>query len=245
MNTQDIIKALERTDGSFPGKEITAAREQKNEIIPALLELLKNTVRNIDQVRSEENYFAYIYAMFLLAEFREKRALNTIVDLLSLPGETTWELIGDIMTEDLGRILASVSCGECAGLEKLIENEDLDELVRAAAIDAMLILLVKEELPREDLITYFRSLYQSRLKKEGSLVWNHLVVSSINIYPEELLEQIKEAYLQELADEEFIPYQYVEDALLSGKETVLGWLENNPDYSLVTDSISDIGRWLS
>jgi len=45
------------------------------------------------------------------------------VRIFSRPGEFPFELAGDVVTEDLGRILASVSGGDASAIVALIENE--------------------------------------------------------------------------------------------------------------------------
>ncbi len=245
MNTQEIIQAFENLEGNFPGSELVAAREQKEEVTPALISIIEKTVENLESILKEENYLGYVFALFLLAEFRESKAMPAVLNLISQPEEAAWEMMGDILTEDLGRILASISNGETDSIKQIIENDSLDDFVRTAALDAMLILTARGELSRKKLVAYFESLYQSGLEKQSSLVWNHLVVCSINIYPVELQTCIKEAYEKELVDEEFISIQFVEEALQSGKEVVLDWLENNPDYTYVTDAVADLTRWLA
>jgi uncharacterized protein DUF1186 len=245
MKPEQIVSDLERTDGSFPGSTIQYALENGEAATPLLLKILEKSTADAERLLEEENYFGHIYAMFILAQLREKQAYPLVSKFFSLSEEVTWELAGDIVTEDLGRILASVSCGETAPLEKIIEDNSRDDLVRAAAIDALLILLSIGELERDSLILYFKSLYQDKLERECSMIWNHLVVSSVNIYPEELVPNIKEAYKDNLVDEDFISYYHVDDALMAGKETVMTWLEQNHAYTLVTDAVSDISKWLS
>lgn len=56
----------------------------------------------------EGDYMAHLYAMFLLAQFRETRAYSLVVRFASLQGNLLYSLCGDFITEDLGRVLASV-----------------------------------------------------------------------------------------------------------------------------------------
>jgi hypothetical protein len=65
----------------------------------------------------------------LLAQFREVRVYPLVV----LPGDLLDSLGGDFITEDLGRVLASLCGGELDGIQSIIENED-DEWVRDAFI---------------------------------------------------------------------------------------------------------------
>ena len=45
---------------------------------------------------------AHIYAMYLLAQFREPRAYPLIVEFFSIPGDIALDTTGDVATEDLG-----------------------------------------------------------------------------------------------------------------------------------------------
>jgi hypothetical protein len=79
---------------------------------------------------------AHLFALHLLAQFREKRAYPPIVKILSAPGETPFDLAGDKVTEGLSRIFGSVYDGNPAPLHALGKSEEVNEYVRSAAIDA-------------------------------------------------------------------------------------------------------------
>ena len=57
-----------------------------------------------------DDYFGHISAIYLLAKFREPQAYASLAKIVSKPGETVFDRMGDGVSEDLGRILASV-CG--------------------------------------------------------------------------------------------------------------------------------------
>jgi len=65
---------------------------------------------------------AHLYAMFLLAQFRETHAYPLVVRFASLPGNLLDFLCGDFLTMDLGRVLASGCGGESQGIQSVIEN---------------------------------------------------------------------------------------------------------------------------
>jgi hypothetical protein len=44
-----------------------------------------------------------------------------------LPGDLQYSLCGDFITENLGRVLASVCGGELGGIQSVIEDGDADE----------------------------------------------------------------------------------------------------------------------
>ena len=77
-----------------------------------------------------ESYIRHVYAMYLLAQFREAAAYPLLVDFVATPGEIVMELAGDVVTEDLGRMLASLSHGNpgLSGRVVPVENRKETEL---------------------------------------------------------------------------------------------------------------------
>jgi len=102
---------------------------------------------------------AHLYAMFLLAQFRETRAYPLVVRFASLPGNLLDSLCGDFITEDLGQVLASVCGGELAGIQSLIENEDTDEWVRGAALSGLVTLVAAGQKSRDEIVSYFTACF--------------------------------------------------------------------------------------
>ena len=243
MEIQEILKALQFNDGQFPRKALEEAVANQEAITPRLLEILEHAEQNIREIAEQPRYMAHIYAMFLLAQFRENRAYSLIAKFFSLPGELTLELTGDVVTEDLNRILASVSHGDTSLMKQLVENEDINEYARNAALEGMLTLVACGEIPREDLIDYCQSLFQGKLAREPSHIWNGLAVVSMDLYAGELLEDIKKAYEDELIDPFFIVFKDIERNLELGKEKVLERLQNNRRHKLIEDTMGEMEGW--
>jgi hypothetical protein len=59
--------------------------------------------------------------MYLLAQFKESQAYQPIVEFSSVPGEISMKVTGDLVTENLGRILASVCDGNIELSQQLIK----------------------------------------------------------------------------------------------------------------------------
>ena len=146
------------------------------------------------QLDAEGDYMAHLYAMFLLAQFRETRAYPLVVRFASLPGDLLDSLCGDFITEDLGQVLASVCGGDLAGIQSLIENEDTDEWVRGAALSSLVTLVAAGQKSRDEIVSYFASLFRGKLVRQWSHVWDTLVSYASDLYPAELLDDIERAY---------------------------------------------------
>ena len=242
MDVQDILKQLEVNEGTFPREAVAQAIAQREAITPELLQILEYAHENIEHL-SETGYMAHIFAMYLLAQFRESRAYPLIVRFFSTPGDITLDVTGGVVTETLGRMLASVCDGDIGLITALVENETANDYVRDAALRSLVSVVACGEQTREHILAYYQSCFRGRLSREFSILWNGLVWSSTHLYPEELYEDIKQAYDDGLIENGVIRLEDVEDTLARGKERVLEELSNNPRYSLITDTIKEMEWW--
>ena len=229
--------------GEFPREALEAAIAQQEAITPHLLRALEDAPGLLERLATEDNYMLPTYAFYLLAQFRETRAYPLIVDFFSQPGELPLDVTGDFVTEDLGRVLASVSGGDTAPIKSLIENPKVNEYTRAAAMDSLLTLFVEGVLSLEAIHDYFRDLFQGGLECDHSHAWNVLVSHSCDLYLKELMPDIQQAFADNLVDEFFIDLRWIKHKLAEGKEETLAQLRANSHYHYVNDTISEMEGW--
>jgi hypothetical protein len=243
METTEILDQFERATAKFPRAAVEAAVARREEITPELLRILQETVDRAAQLDAEGDYMAHLYAMFLLAQFRETRAYPLMVRFASLPSDLLDSLCGDFITEDLGQVLASVCGGELAGIQSLIENEATDQWVRGAALSSLVTLVAVGQKSRDEIVGYFARLFRGKLVRKWSHVWDSLVSYSSDLYPEELLDDIKRAYEDGLVDPDYIGFDHVKRDLAAGKDRILARLADNPQRRLVEDTVAEMGWW--
>jgi len=242
MDIQEILQQLATNTGTFPREALAQAIAQREEITPELLRVLAEAQHNIGHLRESE-YMTHIYAMYLLAQFREPRAYPLIVEFFSIPGDIALDTTGDVATEDLGRILASVSCGDIRLMTALVENEHANEYVRVAALRGLLTLVACGEQSRDDIMAYYQQCFQGKIARDVSFVWNGLVSASNALYPEELYDDIKCAYDDDLIETFFIRLDDIDETLQRGKERVFDELRHDTRYSLITDTMREMEGW--
>jgi hypothetical protein len=242
MDIQDILKQLEVNEGTFPREAVAQAIEQREAITPELLRVLEYAHHNVERL-SETGYMTHLYAMYLLAQFREPRAYPLIVQFFSTPGEITLDMTGDVVTEGLGRILASVACGDISLITTLVENEQANEYVRNAGLTSLVVMVACGEQDRDDVITYFQKLFRSTLVRQPSYIWDGLVSASATLYPQEVYAHIKQAYLDRLLDPYTIRLEYVENVLSRDKALVLSELNDQRRFTLIGDTIREMEWW--
>jgi hypothetical protein len=241
--TRDILGQLTFNDGEFPEDAVKRALLCKESIIPELLKILKSAKKDAKKLAKQDDYMAHIYAMFLLAFFREKKAYPLLADFFSLPGELTHDLTGDVVTEDLGRILASVSCGDPCLMKKLIENRKVNEYVRCAALNGIVVLVAVGELPREEAMDYFQTLFREKLERKTSCIWGSLICDCLDMHPAEVFKDIQRAFKEGWVEPHYVTFEEVQAEMRSDREKTMQELRDNGRFRLVEDPAKEMEWW--
>jgi hypothetical protein len=222
MDVEELFLRLDRHCGSFPDDLVAEVIARREEVTPKFLEILENIDHDPEPWLVDDNRMVHVYAMYLLALFREQAAYPLVVRIFSRPGEFSFDLAGDVVTQDLGRILASVSGGDISGLTALIENEQANEWVRAVAIDGMFSLVVTGQRTREDVMAYVLRLFQKLERKPGAQ-WDGLANICADLWPREAMDDLRRAYDEGLVDSNSIDWEDIEDAFTLGQQGAMKW----------------------
>ena len=245
MEVAEIIGRFERATGRFERAAVEAAVARKDEIVPELLRVLEE-IADLDRARqldAEGDYMAHIYAMFLLAQFREHRAYPLVVRIALLPGDLLDSLFSDFITENLGNVLASVCDGHVEEIQAIIENPDADEWVRGAALGSLVTLVAAGLKSREETVAYFASLFHGKLTDRNDVVWSDLAGYSTDLYAPELLGEMERAFEEGLIDPISIGLDDVRGDLAKGEEWALARLADNPHRKLIDDTVKKMEWW--
>lgn len=87
------------------------------------------------------------------------------------------EIFGDFVTEELLRVLASVSGGDTSLINIPLEHEEVYESVRPAAIDSWLALFRAGLKTREEVVSYCKALFEGPFEEESlsAVLWSEPV----------------------------------------------------------------------
>jgi uncharacterized membrane protein len=246
MTIEEILKALSHKDNKFPREALEQAGVQKDEITPHLLKILERVADDPDETLGQEDS-AYLYALYLLAQFRETRAYPLIVEICSLPPETVDELLGDTITEGLPKILASVCGGDTRLITRLAENTEAEKYTRGSALYALIALVLSGDKTRDEVMSYYSRLFDAVLKEKSSeereAVLTTLTHCATELYPEELYDKIKASFESEMIDEFMIDLEEVDEKMAEGKEAVMPRLREDRHYRLVECVIKEMAWW--
>ena len=165
----ELREQIEYFSQPFPAAAIAFADAHREEVTPLLVEAI---ARLADHPEEDANpdYVLHLYAMHLLATWRETAAYAPLVRLGHHSEEVVSQLLGDTLTESYGRCLASVCDGDLSLLKGLVEDHTAAHWARHAALDAMMVRVFEGEASREELIAYLMRLGDAeaiRLRQPG------------------------------------------------------------------------------
>jgi hypothetical protein len=244
MEINDILQAFEIYDKEYKRNAIDAAIARREEIIPDLIGVLENVLKNPEHYADRDcHYFAHIYAFMLLGYFKEVRAHDVIVDLASLPDDLPSDLLGDSVTGDLPIVLLRTCGGRIDRIKELILNKDAHEYCRGSALQALSYAVIGGYATREEALSFYQGLFSGDEASAPSCFHDVLAICIYDLYPEELMETIKKAYEEGLIHPGYVGYGEFTEVLKTGKEKCLEKLRIQVEKKQISDIHEYMAWW--
>ena len=243
IKIEEILASFESFESKYKREQVEAALEQKQEITPYLIAILEQVRDNPHQYIENEDYFAHFYAVMLLAHFQAHEAHQVIIDLFSLPEPIPENLFGDLVAEDLSVILLRTCNGSLDGIKSLILEKNAYQFCRGSALKAITYAVVEELITREEALSFFGSLLTGDEAEPDSIFYGELACCINDLYPEELMDQVREAYENELIPSFYIGWNSFHVALKKGKEKCLAQLREEYARKALDDIHESMSWW--
>jgi tetratricopeptide (TPR) repeat protein len=238
----EILEELRLNRGWFPRHAVESAVARRDEIVPELLRILDEAIARPQELLAEAAVMSHIYALFLLAQFREPAAYARVVRFFRTPGETAVDATGDVATESLDRILAALHHGDLRPIHELIEDAAASQWARGAAVCALPESVFSDQLSRDEAVSRLTPLFRGRIEREPSNVWNCLVSVAADLHATELTADLRRAFEDGLVDPLFIRPAKVEEALREAREVVLE-RSRRRSKGLIVDTVREMSWW--
>ena len=234
-----ILAELDQTYDELPDEAIRAAQRRREEITPRLIDLIRQateTVRAGDTPKGD----GYIFAFYLLTEFKAREALPTILEALSLPEDGPFNLLGDGV-EDIGRMLAAlVETPEA--IDALITNRSLNECLRWEAAQTYLDWVRDGRMTRDEVVQRLRGHLADAIAKGDGESATILVCELIPYAPREAVDKINEAFARGLVDDIVVGPRSVQRSIAEGETYFHQALEHCRPTG-VADTVAELSRW--
>jgi len=236
----EILTQLECARGDFPGEALRAAANHGAEIVAPLIESIEHATREGAQL--PDDYTLHLFAMHVLAQRRERSAYRAVVQMCRLSEHDLDGLIGDVVTEGLPQILASVALGDISLLQELLEDESVSEWVRSSALLAIAACAVEGAISQEQFVGYFEQLWRGdRIARRACIVWDEMACVAADLGLVEFLADIEIAFDQGLLVENMIGR---EEAVADLSGEPLRFQPQSPRrYGFVLDAAAELERF--
>jgi hypothetical protein len=246
LSIDQLLERLNRSPVPFPTDLVREVQNRWSEAAEPLLRHVERVVADPESQSKEE--YLFLFAVYLLAQFGEKRAFPLFCGILSLPEKSADSLLGDGIHEDAGRLLASVWDGNLAPLYAIIEDPAIDEYQRSATLETLRVLYLDGRLERETLTSYAQSLFRQKLDRQYSYLWDALLGLCIDLGITECIDDIRKAYEDELSDP-ILSGPDVDETIHELKHNAqlpLEQLREQPANSLhgvIGDTVEELSSW--
>lgn len=161
-----LALAVER---ELPAGAVAQCAVRFEESTPSLLAILARAAAGEDL--SEEEGRLLFRGLFILGGTRDTRACAPLLRMLQRPAEEVELLLGDAITEDLGKIVASVFDGDADTLFGVIRDQSLDGFTRDALLGAATFLTFEHRIDRDRMWQFLEQFHDERLAADGDITW--------------------------------------------------------------------------
>lgn len=238
-----ILQALERFSGKYEQEAVDAAIAHREEITPHLIHSLEKVAADPSVYVEDEDYYLHTYASMLLGHFQETRAHQAVVDIFSLSEEIVDELFGDFTTEYLAMVLFRTCGGDFNLIKSLILNREALVWARSQAARSMVYAVAAGQLPREEVLSFFSTLFTGDEAEPLSSFWGAIADNILDLYPQELMPVLEDADERGLLDGGYVVEADFDRALESSVDKSLEYVRQEMERRPWDDLHSLMSRW--
>ena len=144
---------LEHLTNPLPLAELQLADTRRDEIAPLLIAEL-DALASDPAPAQADGYVLHLYAMLLLARWRDSRAYRPLAELGHLDESRVDTVFGQLVHDSYGRALASTCDGDLTPLTRLADDDAASTWARAAALEAMTLAALEGHCSRGPVIDF-------------------------------------------------------------------------------------------
>jgi hypothetical protein len=246
-----VRAGLEFLQKPFPDAAVALAEAHRDEVAPHLVATLEALAADPALAR-DENYTLHLFAMHLLAGWRDQRAFAPLLALGQVHDEQLLDdVFGDLLHDSYGRCLASVSGGDIAPMMALVDDPLTSVWVRGAVVDALTDCILEGEADRGDIVSWLGVVAEREAaalragRKPGDIPFeliNVIVVSLSDLGAIDWLPAIRQWHSEGLLDPTFADWGAIEQNIAAPVDHALARLRSER-RGYVADAASEMSWW--
>jgi hypothetical protein len=236
----DAIEKLKKPGRFLEETVIREILDKYTNYKSSLIEILDQESLNPQDPNSRIEDNSYLYAMYILAEKKEKEAFSRVLKLFSREGSFLNPLLGDIVLQNLAQILTSTFNGDISILKNSVLNEKLNEYIRATYLETITILTYLKMIPREDTFHFFSELFRIE-KKTPIFLWSILAQSAVLLFNKQFSKEILSLFDSNNIDEIFLTREEVEEFWSNPEEAGLNTVKKK--WGIILSAKEEMNWW--
>jgi hypothetical protein len=198
MTTEEILTQLRNPGNQIPREALAEVIQRREEFVPLLIAEIEKATELAEEADPDDSLPCF--ALYLLAELRETRALEPILAWFALDKAEGESMFGDVLAQDAAAMLAALAHDNPARLREYALQKGLSSWLRGFTFEALVRQVQWGEQPREPLVQYFSGLFKTNALRNDDIAWTLLIVSCLDLHPGELLDEIRGIYERDLVD---------------------------------------------
>ena len=244
-----LAPQLEHLGPSQPRDALALADAHRAELAPALVAVLEALAADPAPAKAD-GYVLHLYAMLLLAAWRDTRAYRPLAALGHLDEASIDEVFGQLVHDSYGRALASCCNGGIAPLTRLADDDGASLWARAAALEALTLATLAGRASRGPVVDFLADfgarealLLKDKPDAGAELeLLDLLVVCLADLGAAELLPTIREWFAAGLVDDSYVTLADVEADIRRSPAECLASLRED-GRGLIDDVAHEAALW--
>ena len=241
MDIARIVHEMTFYEG-LPVEAIRAADANRQAVLPVFMaEIERYLAANADD-RTKPNPLFFIF--HLLGAWREKSTYRPLTRLLGCPSDQIDGVLGDAITSTSHLVMAAVFDGDPQPLYDVILDPAGDEYIRARMCEALAMVTLRGEMPREEVMRFLFSCYSDLKPEHDCFVWNGWQSAIAMLGLGELKSLVERAFERGSIDRSWLAFEHFVQDLKHAIEHrgALPYSEDR-EYTLFGDTIEELSRW--
>ncbi len=240
---------LERLTHPLPRAELLQADSHRKEISPLLVAELDALATDPTPAQAD-GYVLHLYAMLLLARWRDSRAYRPLAELGHLDESRVDTVFGQLVHDSYGRALASTCDGDLAPLTRLADDDSASAWARAAALEAMTLAALEGRCSRGPVVDFladFGSREAQALKDDPERNSDFPLIDPVVAHLADLgatdhLPLIREWFAAGLIDDSYVDAAQLEEDIQRSPAAALASVRD-AGHGLIDDLMPEIALW--
>lgn len=239
MDPMQVIEELS-VSGRFPVEAIRAAQADRETMVPIFL----RTIDDFLDLQGPVDPNALFFIFHLLGEWREQSAYGALAVFLRLPGDVLNTILGEAITETTHRVMAAVFDGDPSPLHEIIRDSGADEFVRAKMCQAIALLTLRGDLPREATAAFLRDCFSQLEPQRDCYVWSGWCDAVAWLGLTELKPLVQQAFLRRSIHPGWLSFKdFEQDLQYSVDHPGAPPLHDDGPLTLFGETVAELSEW--